>query len=55
MRHHARWLDILRGKIPSDPTAEEALAAQLVAEAVYRSAESRREEAVGAQDEEALR
>jgi predicted dehydrogenase len=45
-RQHARWLDILRGRIPSDPTAEDALAGQLVAEAIYRSAESRREEPV---------
>jgi predicted dehydrogenase len=43
-RQHARWLDILRGKIPSDPTAADALAGQRVAEATYRAAESRREE-----------
>jgi len=52
-RHHERWLDILRDKIPSDSTAEDALAGQLVAEALYRAAESRREEAVHAPDEEA--
>jgi predicted dehydrogenase len=43
-RHHARWLDILRGKTRSDPTAEDALAGQAVAEAIYRAALSRREE-----------
>jgi len=53
-RHHERWLDILRGKLPSDPTAEDALAGQLVAEALYRSAASRREEAVGGLSEEVL-
>jgi predicted dehydrogenase len=52
-RQHARWLDILRGKIPSDPTAADALAGQGVAEAVYRSAESRREERVANVDEAA--
>ena len=43
-RQHARWLDILRGKVASDPTAEDALAGQRVAEAIYRSAETRREQ-----------
>jgi predicted dehydrogenase len=51
-RHHARWLDILRGEIPADPTAEDALAGMLVVEAVYRSAKRRREEAVGPVGEE---
>jgi predicted dehydrogenase len=50
-RQHARWLDIVRGKIPSDPTAEDALAGQMVAEAIYRSAESRREEQIATTDE----
>jgi predicted dehydrogenase len=45
-RQHARWLDILRGRIPSDPTAEDALAGHMVAEAIYRSAKSRREERI---------
>jgi predicted dehydrogenase len=45
-RQHARWLDILRGRIASDPTAEDALAGQMVAEAIYRSAESHREERI---------
>ncbi|HET6521139.1 MAG TPA: Gfo/Idh/MocA family oxidoreductase [Geminicoccaceae bacterium] len=49
-RHHARWLDIVRGRVPSDPTAADALAGTLVAEAVYRSAASRREETVEALD-----
>jgi predicted dehydrogenase len=43
-RQHARWLDILRGRIPSDPTAADALAGQMVAEAIYRAAGSHREE-----------
>jgi predicted dehydrogenase len=43
-RQHARWLDILRGKIASDSTAEEALEGQRVAEAIYRSARNCREE-----------
>jgi UDP-N-acetyl-2-amino-2-deoxyglucuronate dehydrogenase len=46
-RQHARWLDIVRGKIASDRTAEDALAGQMVAEAIYRAAASRREELVG--------
>jgi predicted dehydrogenase len=50
-RQHARWLDILRGRIPSDPTAEDALAGQMIAEAIYRSAESRREERIAPTDE----
>jgi predicted dehydrogenase len=37
-RHHARWLDILRGRIPSDPTAEDGLASILVVEAIGRAA-----------------
>jgi predicted dehydrogenase len=37
-RHHARWLDILRGRLPSDPTAEDGLAAALVADAVHHAA-----------------
>jgi predicted dehydrogenase len=43
-RQHARWLDILRGKIPSDPTAQDALEGQRVAEAIYRAAETRHEQ-----------
>lgn len=42
-RHHAHWLDILRGRTPSTPTAQDGLAATLVAEAIYRSAAERRE------------
>jgi predicted dehydrogenase len=37
-RHHARWLDILRGRIPSDRTAEAGLASILVVEAIGRAA-----------------
>jgi predicted dehydrogenase len=37
-RHHARWLDILRGRVPSDPTAEDGLASILVVEAILRAA-----------------
>jgi predicted dehydrogenase len=50
-RQHARWLDILRGRIPTDRSAEDALAGQMVAEAIYRAAESRREERVSTTDE----
>ncbi len=45
-RQHARWLDILRGKIASDPTALDALAGTLVADAVYRAAASGQEQPV---------
>ena len=37
-RHHAYWLDGVRGKLPPDKTAEDGLATLLVAEATYRSA-----------------
>lgn len=46
-RQHARWLDILRGRVPSDPTAEDGLATLLVSEALQRSAATGREEPVG--------
>lgn len=39
-RHHAAFLDMVRGKAPSDGTAEDGLATLLVAEAIYRSAET---------------
>jgi UDP-N-acetyl-2-amino-2-deoxyglucuronate dehydrogenase len=42
-RQHARWLDILRGRLPSDPTAEDGLASVLVAEAIARAAAAGRE------------
>jgi len=45
-RQHAHWLDVVRGRVPPDDTAQAGLATLLVAEAIYRSAESRREEAV---------
>jgi predicted dehydrogenase len=45
-RQHARWLDILRGRIPSDPTAEDGLVSMLVAEAIDRAAAAGREATV---------
>lgn len=45
-RHHRHWLDMLRGKSPSEPTAEDGLAGVLVAEAVLRAAVSGREEPI---------
>ncbi len=41
-RHHADFLDRVRGKLPHDTTAEDGLATLLVAEAIYRSAETGR-------------
>ena len=38
-RHHAAFLDIVRGRAEPDDTAESGLATLLVAEAIYRSAE----------------
>ncbi len=46
-RQHSHWLDMLRDRVPPDRTAEDGLATLLVAEAIYRSAASRREELVG--------
>lgn len=37
-RHHQRWIDGLLGEAPPEPTAEDALAGILVAEAIARSA-----------------
>jgi myo-inositol 2-dehydrogenase/D-chiro-inositol 1-dehydrogenase len=45
-RQHARWLEAVRGTRPPDAPGEDGLATVLVAEAVYRSAASGREEAV---------
>ena len=45
-RQHAHWLDVVRGRVPSDRTAEDGLATLLVAEAIYRSAANGREEQV---------
>jgi predicted dehydrogenase len=45
-RQHAHWLHVVRGRAGPDDTARAGLASLLVAEAIYRSAESRREEAV---------
>src|SRR3974377_1018334 len=45
-RQHAHWLEVVRGRVPSDRTAEDGLATLLVAEAIYRSAANGREEQV---------
>jgi predicted dehydrogenase len=45
-RHHAAFLDIVRGRSGPDDTAESGLATLLTAEAIYRSAETRAEERV---------
>ena len=45
-RHHAAFLDIVRGRSAPDDTAESGIATLLVAEAIYRSAERRGEEHV---------
>jgi predicted dehydrogenase len=45
-RHHAAFLDIVRGKAPADDTAEAGLSTLLVAEAIYRSAETGTAQAV---------
>jgi len=41
-RHHAHWLAMVRGEAESDDSAQAGLAANLVAEAIYRSARSGR-------------
>ncbi len=43
-RHHTHWLDVVRGDAPDDDTAQDGLASIKVAEAIYRSAASRRAE-----------
>ncbi len=45
-RHHAHWLDVVRGAAPADGTAQDGLATIQIAEAIYRSAASRCEEAI---------
>lgn len=45
-RHHAHFLDIVRGTAPSDTTPEDGLATVLVAEALYRAAERGQEQMV---------
>jgi myo-inositol 2-dehydrogenase/D-chiro-inositol 1-dehydrogenase len=45
-RQHAHFLAVVRGEQPDDGSARDGLASVLVAEAVYRSAESRRWESV---------
>ena len=45
-RHHADFLDRVRGKLPPDRTALDGLATLLLAEAIYRSSESGRAERV---------
>jgi len=49
-RQHARWLAGLCGEAPPERTAEDGLAAALVAEAIYRSAASGKEEPVAPLD-----
>ena len=45
-RHHAHFLDIVRGTAPPDTTPEDGLATVLVAEALYRAAERGQEQSV---------
>lgn len=45
-RQHQEFLDIVRGTVAQDATPGDGLASVLVAEAIYRSNESRREETV---------
>jgi predicted dehydrogenase len=45
-RHHAHFLDIVRGNAPPDTTPEDGLATVLIAEALYRAAEHRQEQTV---------
>ena len=45
-RHHQAFLDMVRGNVPPDGTAADGLAGVLVAEAIYRSSASRREETI---------
>jgi predicted dehydrogenase len=47
-RHHAEFLDMVRGRVGRDATAEDGLASLEIIEAIYRAAASRREEPVGA-------
>lgn len=46
LRHHRRFLDVVRGCVSDDDTAESGLATLLVAEAIQRSADRRVEERV---------
>lgn len=52
-RHHQAFLDMVRGDVPPDGTPADGLASVLVAEAIYRSSASRREERVGRAEKEA--
>lgn len=45
-RHHAHFLDIVRGKAPPDTTPNDGLATVLVAEALYRAAACGQEQAI---------
>jgi predicted dehydrogenase len=45
-RHHTWWAEVLAGRGRDDATAADALAGQLVAEAIYRSAGQGRREAI---------
>lgn len=49
-RQHAWWLDIVRGRIRSEPTADDGLVSVLVAEAVERAARTSCEAPVEPQD-----
>jgi len=49
-RQHAHWLDIVRGRVPRDRTAQDGLATLLVAEAIYRAASTGQEATVEAAD-----
>ena len=52
-RHHQTFLDMVRGEVPPDGTPAAGLASVLVAEAIYRSSASRREESVRRAENEA--
>jgi UDP-N-acetyl-2-amino-2-deoxyglucuronate dehydrogenase len=39
-RHHAWWIDIVRGRRPSESTAEDAVRTQIIADAIYSSAQT---------------
>ncbi len=45
-RQHAGFLDLVRGRVAPEPTAQDGLASVLVAQAIYRADASRREEMV---------
>lgn len=45
-RQHAGFLDVVRGRMAPEPTAQDGLASVLVAQAIYQADASRREETV---------